>query len=194
MLNKLLLCLDERVLFPARTRYLVDWLSPHLADCSKILDLGASDGRVAHALSEKVPAEFIGCDVHVAPQTLIPIVPYDGRTLPFDDHSFDCVMIIDVLHHDIEPALVVQEAKRVSRKHIVIKDHYYDNGWDFLGLKIMDYIGNAPYGIRLPYNYLNDAAWRAMFQTLDLRIIHEAKFRYNLIDPCKHVLFKLTVP
>ena len=39
-----------------------------------------------------------------------------------------------------------------------------------------------------------DAAWRAMFQSLDLRIIHEAKFRYNLIDLCKHLLFKLDVP
>lgn len=72
MLNNLLLSLDERVLFPARTRYLMEWLSPHLGDCPKILDLGASDGRVAHALREKVPAEFIGCDVHVAPHTQIP--------------------------------------------------------------------------------------------------------------------------
>jgi len=193
VLNKLLLSLDERVLFPARTRYLVDWLGPHLGDSQKILDLGAADGRVAHALKEKVPADFMGCDVHVAPHAQIPIVPYDGRTLPFEDRSFDCVMMIDVLHHDVEPALVVQEAKRVSRRHILIKDHYYDNRWDFWGLQIMDYIGNAPYGIRLPYNYLNDSAWRSMFQALDLRIVHEAKFRYNLIDPCKHVLYKLAI-
>lgn len=194
MLNKLLLSLDERVLFPARTRYLVDWISPLLGDCPKILDLGSNDGRVTHALKQKVPAEFMGCDVKVSQQTLIPIVEYDGRKLPFEDRSFDCVMMIDVLHHDVDPALVVQEAKRVSRRHILIKDHYYDNGLDFFGLKVMDYIGNAPYGIRLPYNYLNDAAWRSMFQTLDLRIIHEAKFRYNVIDPCKHVLFKLVIP
>jgi hypothetical protein len=63
-----------------------------------------------------------------------------------------------------------------------------------LGLKVMDYIGNAPYGIRLPYNYLNDAAWRTIFSNLNLKIVSEAKFRYNLIDPCRHVIFKLEVP
>jgi hypothetical protein len=103
-------------------------------------------------------------------------------------------MIIDVLHHDLNPEQVVKEACRVSRRSILIKDHYFNHGLDVFGLKVMDYIGNAPYGIRLPYNYLNDAAWRTIFSNLNLKIVSEAKFRYNLIDPCRHVIFKLEVP
>jgi ubiquinone/menaquinone biosynthesis C-methylase UbiE len=193
MLHKTLLYLDEKVLFPARRNYLQQKLSPLLTAGEKILDLGASDGRLAHTLREKVDAEFTGCDVHVLPVTYIPIVKYDGYKLPFEDQSFDCVMIIDVLHHDTDPESVIREAKRVARRTVLIKDHYYNHGLDFFGLKVMDYVGNAPYGIRLPYNYLKDSEWRAMLQRLDLRIVHEDKFRYNLIDPCLHVIFKLDV-
>lgn len=194
MLNSLLLHLDERVLFPARRAYLQKWLCPLLSSNERVLDLGASDGRLAAALKEKVPAEFIGCDVHVSGETQIPVVKYDGEVLPFEDNSFDCVMMIDVLHHDLNPEGVVKEACRVSRRYVLIKDHYYNHGLDFFGLKVMDYIGNAPYGIRLPYNYLNDGQWRAIFRNLDLQIVHEAKFRYNAIDPCRHVIFKLQIP
>ncbi len=194
MLKKILHALDERVLFPARINYLVHWLSPQLMDSGNVLDLGASDGRLAHALSQHAPATFTGCDVLVPEKTAIPVVQYDGTTLPFEDRSFDAVMLIDMLHHTDDPVEIVREAVRVSRKYVLIKDHYYNNSFDWYGLKAMDYVGNAPYNIRLPYNYLNDGQWRGLINTLNLRIVHEAKFRYNLIDPCRHVLFKLAVP
>lgn len=193
MLKKSLLYLDEYVLFPARRNYLQERLCPLLHEGDRILDLGASDGRLAAKLGEKVSAEFIGCDVHVAEKTWIPIVSYSGERLPFEDQSFDCVMIIDVLHHDLNPESVLKEACRVSRKRILIKDHFYNTRLEFFGLQVMDYIGNAPYGIRLPYNYLKLAEWEAILKRLNLRILHQETFRYNLIDPCQHVVYQLEI-
>jgi ubiquinone/menaquinone biosynthesis C-methylase UbiE len=191
MLKKSLLYLDEYVLFPARRNYLQGRLCPLLTEGDRILDLGAFDGRLAARLGEKVSAEFIGCDVHVAEKTSIPIVRYCGGRLPFEDHTFDCVMIIDVLHHDLNPESVLTEACRVSRKRVLIKDHFYNTRLDRFGLQVMDYIGNAPYGIRLPYNYLKLAEWEALLKRLNLRILHQEMFRYNLIDPCYHVVYQL---
>ena len=47
----------------------------------------------------------------------------DGAELPFDDGSFDLVMIAGVLHHVPAPKRVISEAFRVSAKYILISDH-----------------------------------------------------------------------
>jgi len=68
--------------------------------------------------------QFIGCDTHLQPETFIPIVHYDGCNLPFQENYLDTLMIIDVFHHADNPRRLLEEAKRVSRQHILIKDHY----------------------------------------------------------------------
>ncbi len=150
---------NETISFPLRRKYLTRKLTPYLEDSSQVLDLGSSDGKLAASIQRELinqpkNVQFIGCDIHVQPETFIPIVQYDGQRLPFEDNSFDCVLIVDVLHHTNNPGQVLQEAKRVSRQNILIKDHYWSNEKDFTRLKYADYIGNNPYGIPLPYNFL----------------------------------------
>ncbi|MCA9371997.1 class I SAM-dependent methyltransferase [Candidatus Woesebacteria bacterium] len=119
--------INENIVFPLRWNYLVAYLSPYLQNATDVLDLGASCGRLANELSKKFPKiHFVGVDTHVQPKTFIPIKKYDGKKIPFPDNSFDCVMIIDVLHHDKNPEHILKEAKRVSRKYILIKDHYWN--------------------------------------------------------------------
>ncbi|MFH1712795.1 MAG: methyltransferase domain-containing protein [Candidatus Jacksonbacteria bacterium] len=95
---------------------------------------------------------MIGTDVHIQPKTFIPIIQYDGKKLPFPDESFDAVILVDVLHHDEHPEIILEEAKRVAKKFILVKDHYWENNLDFQLIKFADYFGNKPYGIKLPYN------------------------------------------
>ncbi len=190
--------LNENILFPLRRRYLTKILAPHFRDSRNVLDLGASDGRLAAALQarlgeQQMSVEFVGCDVHVQPKTYIPIIQYDGTCVPFADRSFDCVMLVDVLHHTRNPLDVLQEAIRVARKTVIIKDHYWSNPKDFTSLKFADYIGNQPYGIHLPYEYLSETDWQDLFAQCGLTITKNSKFRFNLLDPCKHVLFRLQV-
>ena len=56
----------------------------------------------------------------------IPVTIYDGRTLPFEAAAFDALIIVDVLHHADDPALLLREAARVARRSILIKDHTSD--------------------------------------------------------------------
>jgi len=185
--------LDEKVLFPARFRMLTNWLAPYLRDCQKILDVGSSDGRLAKCLQAAVGGEFIGVDVLVQPNPAIQVERYDGKRLPFEQKLFDCVMMIDMLHHAENQGELLAEARRVSRKYILIKDHYWKNWLDFQVLKIADYIGNKPYGVNLPYRYKTLEAWEQMFRRHGLKEVKRKVFRFTPIDPTKQVIFKLTI-
>ncbi|MBW2978259.1 class I SAM-dependent methyltransferase [Candidatus Woesearchaeota archaeon] len=183
--------LDEKIFFPLRFNSLTKILIPYLRGSKTVLDIGASCGRLAKNIQHKLDIKFVGVDTHIQPKTFIPIKKYDGKKLPFKDNSFDCVMIIDVLHHDKNPQKIIEEAKRVSKKHILIKDNYWDNRIDFLLLKYADYIGNKPYGVNLPYKFLNIKSWQELIKNNNIAIVKSKKFRYHILDPCKHIIFKL---
>jgi SAM-dependent methyltransferase len=188
----LLKIVDEKIFFPYRYRQLTKTLSPYLQNCGSVLDLGASCGRLARKIQDKLKGtRFAGVDVHVQGKTFMPVKKYDGRKLPFKSNSFDCVMIIDVLHHDKNPGRILREAKRVSRRYLLIKDHYWKTKKDFKILRYVDYIGNKPYGVALPYNFLKMESWRDLFKKNNLRIVTQKKFKFNRIDPVKQVIFKL---
>jgi SAM-dependent methyltransferase len=117
-----------------------------------------------------------------------------GHRLPFAENTFDCVLITDVLHHTDNPLEILKEAKRVSRRYVLIKDHYGSNPKDFSRLKFADYIGNKPYGIRLPYGFLTRNEWINLVQNdCGFSIVAYKTFRFNFIDPCKHILLKVKV-
>jgi len=191
---------NETIVFPLRRKYLSRKLAPYLKGNYNVLDLGSSDGRLANCIKKELEKEkkeekkvsFTGCDIHVQPKTYIPIVEYDGKRLPFEDNSFDCILIVDVLHHTNNPFAVLQEAKRVSRKNILIKDHYWTTQKDFIRLKHADYIGNHPYGIPLPNNFLNKESWQNLIKKCQLSV--EKRNTYKVaFDPCKHIIYRLTV-
>ncbi|OIO42394.1 SAM-dependent methyltransferase [Candidatus Pacearchaeota archaeon CG_4_9_14_3_um_filter_35_19] len=193
-MGSILKYIDLKFVFPARIKRLKNKLFPHVKGCKNVLDLGSSDGRLTKAISEEVKdTKFIGVDVVVQPETFIPIEKYDGGRIPFKKNYFDCVMLIDVLHHDEEIDEVIKEAKRVSKKYILIKDHYWSNWFDFKILQMADYIGNKPFGVRLPYNFLRMEQWKKIFKSNKLKILDEEKYRDGAFSLIKHVIFKLEV-
>ncbi|MCA9372845.1 class I SAM-dependent methyltransferase [Candidatus Woesebacteria bacterium] len=179
--------------FPIRLSVLENRLVAYLGDTKKLLDLGSSNGKLVSLLAKKQSFEVIGVDTHILPETFIEIKKYDGRKLPFPNNSFDTVLIVDVLHHDEDPAKILQEAKRVAKKQIIIKDHFWQNKIDFLWLKIADFTGNIPYGVACPYNYLTLEKWDQLFGSLSLTKVRSERFRFLPLDPCRHVIFALSV-
>jgi SAM-dependent methyltransferase len=129
-----------------------------------LLDVGAGTGEMAQAVNSFRPELNVsGVDVYIRPKTFIPIVKYDGNTLPFDDCTFDAVMIVDVLHHCNDPVAVLKECARVSKQFVIIKDHVSDSSCDEKVLKFMDWVGNRAHGVILPYNYLSSSNWNSAF-------------------------------
>jgi hypothetical protein len=185
--------LDENVFFPHRYAELTERLRPHLADVTSVLDVGASCGRLARRLMDATGCHIVGIDVCLQPHSQIEVLRYDGRTFPFPDGRFDCVMMVDMLHHSIDIAQMLREACRVARRYVLIKDHYSDTPLDLAGLRLADYLGNAPYGVSLPYNYLRPEEWSGLFHRHGLKAVSTDNFRLHLLDPCKHMVVKLQV-
>lgn len=148
------------------SRALAD-LMPHDA---RVLDVGCGDGSIAALIQQHRPDLTItGIDVLVRPHTRIPVTAFDGTTIPFSDDQFDAVMFVDVLHHTQDPLVLLREAARVARKAIVLKDHTRDGWLSGPTLRLMDWVGNAPHGVVLPYNYWPEQQWRAAFAELRLQ-------------------------
>ncbi|MEQ1764088.1 MAG: class I SAM-dependent methyltransferase [Pyrinomonadaceae bacterium] len=131
---------------------------------ASVLDVGCGDGRIASLIGTRRPDLTIqGIDIHVRDSALVPVSEFDGEKIPFDEKSFDVVMFVDVLHHTHDPLVLLREAARVSRHSILLKDHN-DNGiFSNMTLRMMDWVGNSPHGVALPYNYWKRQAWDAAF-------------------------------
>ncbi len=150
-------------------------LSKHLARIIparfNILDIGCGDGLLAHFINEiRHDINLRGLDIQDRDLTYISVERFDGETIPYNDASFDGVMLVDVLHHLREPLTLLSEATRVAHKTILIKDHTLDGLLAGPTLRAMDWVGNARYGVPLPYNYWSKQKWLQAFDALGLEI------------------------
>jgi SAM-dependent methyltransferase len=154
-----------------RVRRLAELLSGVLPRSAAILDVGCGDGALDRALLDRRPDLRIeGIDVLVRSQTHIPVIKFDGSRIPFPDRSVEVVMFVDVLHHTDTPELLLREATRVASRMVVIKDHHRDGLGAQARLRFMDHVGNARYGVALPYNYWSQKEWHSVFSNLELTV------------------------
>jgi SAM-dependent methyltransferase len=152
----------------------VDKLCEHLSalvpDGATVLDVGCGDGMLARFIQESRPdIEIQGIDVFVREKTHVPVKEFDGKAIPFADHSFDVVMFVDVLHHTEDLTVLLKEAARVAKKCIILKDHTDEGFLSNTTLRFMDWVGNKPHGVVLPYNYWTLDKWQSTIKELKLR-------------------------
>ncbi|HMJ91194.1 MAG TPA: class I SAM-dependent methyltransferase [Candidatus Acidoferrum sp.] len=152
-----------------RVRVLTDHLASVLPRNAKVLDVGCGDGELAALLAAKRnDVSVSGIDVLQRAHTAIPVKSFDGASIPYPDRSFDVVLFVDVLHHTIDPTVLLREAKRVARHAIVIKDHDLTGALAHTTLRFMDRVGNGRHGVALPYNYWTPAQWHEAVRELGL--------------------------
>jgi len=136
---------------------------------ASVLDVGCGPGTLTSRVAGLRPdCTFRGIDVMVRPESVIPVDLFDGVRIPMADASVDAVMFVDVLHHTDDPNVLLKEARRVARRCVIIKDHRRDGLLAGPTLRVMDWVGNAHHGVRLPYNYLSEREWRGAFAAAGL--------------------------
>ncbi len=197
--KSLLNAVHGRAVFDRRVRVLSQAIAGLIPGGGRVLDLGCGDGSIAAAvMAQRSDLGFEGVDVLIRPQTRIPVTRYDGVTLPFADGTFDFVTIIDVLHHTDDPGAVLAEAARVARRAVILKDHLREGALAGPTLRFMDWVGNRGHDVRLPYNYLDSAQWRASYararlvpdQVIDRLSLYPQPFS-ALFDRRLHILARL---
>jgi SAM-dependent methyltransferase len=159
-----------------RVERLSRYLSELMPENAVVLDIGCGDGKLAALIQTLRPdVKMKGIDVMVREQTEIPITKFDGTTIPFPDKSVDVAMFVDVLHHTDDPLVLLKEASRVAKDFIVIKDHTDEGFLSNATLRFMDWVGNKPHGVVLPYNYWREGQWKQAFEELRFEIVNWQK-------------------
>jgi len=186
--------LFDRRFNPVYKKRLAEYVVPLCDNNSSILDVGCDDGSVAKMVMESNSSlKIVGIDIQSNRLSKIPRRVYDGKTIPYPDDSFDIVMVLDVLHHTKNIPLLLKEIKRVSRKHIIIKDHMTYGFLSRYLISFADYVSNIPYGIKCAFNFPSFQRWNSYFSQLDLKIVHRSRnlnFGFG-INERYHPIFKL---
>ena len=161
--------LHGKAVFSRRVRVLARRLGPLLPPGRRVLDIGCGDGSIAIALLGRRPDLAIeGYDVFARSEARIPVTSFDGTHLPVPDGAADAVLLVDVLHHAEDAVTLLRECARVAPV-VVVKDHLADSNLDERILRFMDWVGNAPHGVVLPYHYFSTASWSSALSAAGLR-------------------------
>jgi len=141
------------------------------AEKATILDIGTGNGEFAYILQQNFPQlSFTGAEVMERGEPQIPITIYDGDVLPFAAKSFDYAILVNMLHHTPDPGALMREAFRVSRRGIIIKDHYADNWFDYATLMAMEYANpNAKALLQRPLTFYSRKQWQSIFAEVNAK-------------------------
>ncbi|HWY54565.1 MAG TPA: class I SAM-dependent methyltransferase [Terriglobales bacterium] len=162
--------------FKRRIRRLSQLFAELIPPNCTVLDVGCGDGKLASSITQQRPDLRIeGVDVLVREHTWVPVQAFDGISLPYDDHSFEAVMFVDVLHHAPDPVVLLREAVRVTRRWLIIKEHLLKGMAAGARLRFMDYVGNSRFGVALPYNYWPEERWEETRRMLGMKTSSEIK-------------------
>jgi len=151
-------------------------IKPFLKRSDKILEIGAGSGDIAKVLKNH-DYDVAVLDVQDISfwDDVRPII-YDGKKMPFSDGSFDAALLITVLHHTMDPEAILREAKRVSKKVIVIEDIFIGPFQKYLTF-MMDSFINLEF-INHPHLNKDDTAWREVFRMMGFRILDSEKYPF----------------
>ncbi len=115
---------STRTLPPEIMKHVLECFQILLKNCKTVLDIGVGTGRFAVPLMEK-GFEVVGSDISVSmmekarEKGLGSLVRADGQCLPFPDKTFDCVIMVHLLHLVVDWTRVVREVGRVSKYSVV---------------------------------------------------------------------------
>lgn len=128
-----------------RARWKADLVEPLISrPGGQLLDLGAGEGFVALELVRRHPdrsAHLV--DVVESNRTQLTATIYDGRTLPFADDAFDCVLLVFALHHAEDPTALLAEAARVARHEVIVLESTFHSRSERAMLTALDRLANA---------------------------------------------------
>ncbi|MEJ2558303.1 MAG: class I SAM-dependent methyltransferase [Anaerolineae bacterium] len=152
-----------------------------------ILDVGCGEGFTMRELREGgVQAAMVGIDfspgalawnqAHHMAQS--PLKVADVHHLPFQDHSFDLVLCLEVLEHLPDSAFGLRELLRVSRDYVLVSVPHepFFRGVNFLRGKHLPALGNDPEHL---HNY-NGRAFRSLVSAHAEVVWHGCSFPWQI--------------
>lgn len=171
-----------------RAKYIVEELEKYLDKKDSIVDIGAGACNIDEILIEK---GFTVTPIDIRNSSFVdqinPVI-YDGIKIPFADDTFDSALIITVLHHAYNNEKIIEEARRVSKKIIIIEDIYSGTIHKYLTF-FMDSIVNLEF-FGHPHSNRNDKEWQELFIKTGLKL-KNATYRKSAFPFIRHATYYL---
>lgn len=157
-----------------RAKNMIGEISRFLRKEDKIIDIGSGTGNVCEFLV-KEQFQVIPLDVKNLSfvKSVKPVI-YDGERMPFKDNSFDIALLLTVLHHTPCPEKVIEEAKRISKRIIIIEDIYTNKLHKYLTY-FVDSLINFEF-VGHPHTNKSDKEWKGLFKQMGLKL-KEIRYR-----------------
>lgn len=171
----------------------------------RVLDVGCGNGRFGEAIAKKYSADVRGVDVVNYADADITIDLYDGHSLPFEDGSFDVIVMAFMLHHVKHQDKIFSEAIRCSRRGLVVYEDTYFSPWQWLFTIWNDFYANMAVGtvkivkglegkgilgMPLPFTFRSVKGWHRYFAEKSLTE-KATLLRHSNVKPHSKVTFLL---
>lgn len=184
--HKILTCFVREISYE-KQKYLQNFLKPR----DKVLDIGCGSGLRAKLLSSLYNVDFTLCDIDDHNKTNFPFVKFDGRKLPFRNQEFDAVTICFVLHHAKDYKKLLNEARRVSKKYIIILEDDSDGKIAKIYTALHGKFFNWFYQIKNQCQFFSFSQWLDVFTREGLKVYYgKSKWRIDSITyPVKEAVF-----
>lgn len=169
-------------------------LGRHLETGETVLDLGCGSQIVAEQVQRESKAKIVGLDTLEFSKRDLPMVLYDGVRAPFEDRSFDVVLISFVLHHCEDGGVsVLREAQRLASKKILLLEDSYDRRSERIIVRLADRILNRLEDARIPvpYRFRPSEEWKVVFHDLGLTLTGMERMLTTPILNTRQILFLL---
>jgi SAM-dependent methyltransferase len=142
------------------------------------LDVGGSWGFCACEISRWGFSSFVLDVVRPAVQAA-PVIVYPGDKVPFQSRSWDVVSMITMLHHVPDPAALVREAVRVSKRYVLLVEDLDAWGGRFWTV-LRDQIFNLEF-LGHPKQFRSQDEWTSFFESLGLKLVRFERVRTRLL-------------
>lgn len=157
----------------ARAENFIRLFEKYLPQESQTLDIGGGWGFYAELLARR-GHQVVVLDVVKRGFQKAPVILYQGVRMPFADKSFDVALLMGVLHHTSHPEAVVREAKRVTRKFLVVVEDLYHHSLGRFWTEWRDRLYNFEFAGH-PCQFKKSDEWVAFFDQLGFTLLEEKK-------------------
>lgn len=180
-------------------------LNTYIVPGNKVLDVGCGTGQFGKAMKDFFDVKVSGIDVVDYKKTSIAVTLYDGKKIPYPDGSFDLVVLAYMLHHVRHQELILLEALRVSKCHVVIFEDVYYSPWQWLFVIWNDFYTNILFGvvrilkkqaskgilsIPMPLTFRSERGWKKLFALYPVNL-KQVLVNHSVHKPHSKIVFVL---
>lgn len=108
-----------------RSKTLFQRISPFLPIKGQVLDIGCGTGHNAREIRDRTALDVYEADVENMKILPPPPIIFNGYDLPFENDSFQCVLLLFVLHYCKDIVSLLQEIRRVTSGALIVLQSTY---------------------------------------------------------------------